>query len=108
MANPLQGETKLGDFTLAFTFGAFIALEERVGKKVPQLLQMMQDGLGFADIRDFAWAGLLKHHPELTDAEISAILDDVGFEVAGGAIGKAVSNFFARQKEKAKNPPKAA
>lgn len=108
MANSLKGEAPLGPCTLAFNFGAFIELEEKTGHKVPVLLAMLNAGLGFGDLRDFVWAGLRAHHPEMGDAEVIALVDDQGFEAASGAVGKAVTAFFGSQKEKAKNPPKRA
>lgn len=108
MAIPLKGEAQLGDCTLAFNFGAFCALEEKTGKKMPVLLSMLQEGLGFGELRDFAWAGLQTNHPGMTDEQVIMLVDEVGFEAAASAIGKAVTAFFGSQKEKAKNPPKAA
>jgi hypothetical protein len=108
MANPMKGEAHLGDYTLTFNFGAFCALEEKTGNKMPVLLAMLQDGLGFTELRDFAWAGLQAKHPGLSNEEVSSLIDDTGFEAAALAIGKAVTAFFGSQKEKAKNPPKAA
>ena len=107
MANPMKGEARLGDLTLAFNFGAFCELEERRGKKLAALLQMMQEGLGFSELRDFAWAGLQKHHRGITDEDVIKVIDEVGFETAAEAVGKAVTAFFSTQKEKAKNPPSA-
>lgn len=107
MVNPLKGEAQLGDFTLAYNFGAFCALEEKTGHKMPVLMQMVQDGLGFSELRDFVWAGLQKHH-KMDDDQIVALLDDVGFEIAASAIGKGVTSFFGAQREKkGKNPPSA-
>jgi hypothetical protein len=108
MANPMKGEAQLGDFTLTFNFGAFCSLEVKAGKKMPVLLQMLQEGLGFGELRDFAWAGLQAKHPGMTDEAVIDLVDEVGFEAAAVAIGKAVSEFFGSQKEKGKNPPKAA
>lgn len=108
MANPMKGEAKLGEHTLAFNFGAFCALEEKTGQKMPVLVQMMQDGLGFRELRDFAWAGLLEHNPGITDEAVTRLVDEVGFEQASSSVGVAVSAFFSSQKEKAKNPRKAA
>lgn len=108
MANPIKGEAALGDLTLAYTFGAFCALEEKTGRKVPELLQMLEKGIGFCDLRDFVWAGLLKHHPQSQD-EVDALLDGIGFDTAAQAVGKGVTSFFgAPKKEKDSNPRKAA
>lgn len=104
--NPLKGEATLGDFTLAYTFGAFCALEEKTGKKMPVLMQMLQDGMGFSELRDFAWAGLQKHHQSSVDEAVT-LLDEVGFEPAATAIAKAITSFFGEQRAKGKNPPKA-
>lgn len=106
MANPMMGEAPLGDLTLCFQFGTFIELEQKTGMKMSALMQTLQDGLGFGDLRDFTWAGLRAHHP-MPDDEVVALLNETGFEVAAAAIGKAVSGFFDQQRAKAKNPPKA-
>lgn len=108
MANPIKGEAPLGAYTLVYNFGAFCALEEKTGCKMPVLLTKLQEGLGFGELRDFAWAGLLAKSPDITGDEVLALIDDVGFETAAVAIGKGVTSFFGSQKEKAKNPPKAA
>lgn len=108
MAIPLKGEARLGECTLAFNFGAFCALEEKTGKKMPVLLQMMQEGLGFTELRDFVWAGLQSNHPGTSDEAVMQLIDEVGFEAASAAVGKAISAFFGSQKAKAKNPLKAA
>lgn len=106
MTNPLKGEAPLGDLTLHYDFGTFIELEQKTGNKVPVLMQMVQEGMGFTDLRDFAWAGLKTHH-QMDDASVVALLNDVGFETAAAAIGQAITSFFGEQRAKAKNPPKA-
>lgn len=105
MANPLSGEASLGEFTLAFNFGAFCQLEERTGKKVPDLLQALATGLGFGELRDFVWAGLQQHHAGISDETLLELLDQQGYEAAGAAVGKAISAAFGKPKEK--NPRKA-
>lgn len=107
MANPMKGEAALGELTLSYTFGTFCALEEKTGRKTPELLQMLDDGIGFSDLRDLVWAGLLKYHPQSEDSVI-ALLDDVGFEVGALAVGKGIRSFFGKAEAKDKNPRKAA
>lgn len=106
MANPTKGEARLGEFLLAFNFGAFCALEERAGKKVPALLDAMANGLGFSELRDFVWAGLQTHHAGVSEETVLLLLDEQGYEAAGAAVGKAITAAFG--KAKGKNPPKAA
>lgn len=106
MANPVKGEAQLGDYTLAFNYGTFCALEGKTGKKVPLLMQAVQEGLGFSELRDFVWAGLQKHH-KMTEDEVEAFLDDVGFEAAATAVAKGITSHFGEQRAKGKNPPKA-
>lgn len=107
MANPMKGEAALGDLTLCYNFGTFCALEEKTGKKMPELMQAMQEGIGFSELRDFLWAGLLKHHPQ-TEEEVVSLLDDITFEVAALAVGKGVMSFFNDKKEKGNRPTKKA
>lgn len=107
MANPVKGEARLGEYTLAFNFGAFCELEEKTGHKMPQLLGSLADGLGFGELRDFLWAGLQTNHKGISDEAVLGLLDEHGYEAVGGTVGKAVTAFFGTAKAKAKNPPKA-
>lgn len=108
MANPIKGEARLGEHTLAFNFGAFCELEEKTGKKMPELLAAVNNGLGFSELRDFVWAGLQTNHKGTTDEEVTEILNEHGFQSGAEAVAKAVTAFFGSQRAKAKNPPKAA
>jgi hypothetical protein len=104
----MKGEARLGDLTLSYTFGTFCELEERTGKKVPEILEMFETSIGFTDLRIFIWAGLLKYHPQ-SEAEVTALLDEIGFNAAVVALDKGIRSFFGEpEKEKGKNPRKAA
>lgn len=108
MANPLKGEAQLRDHTLAFDFGVLCEVENKTGKKVPQLLQSLSEGLGFGELRDFVFIGLQKHHPGTTEAEAISLIEDVGYRDSSMAVGKAFTGFFAAKNAKDKNPPKPA
>ena len=109
MANPMKGEAQLRDHTLAFNFGVFCELEERTGKKMPQLIASLVEGLGFGELRDFVFVGLQEHHPGTGEDEVLSLLEDVGYKDATLAVSKAVGNFFGPQpKEKGKGPTKPA
>ena len=108
MANPLRGEATLGSYTLAYNFGAFIELEDKTGLKIPVLLQSMQSGLGFGELRDFVWSGLRTSHPEMDDDAVIQLLNEEGFEAGSAAVAKGVTAFFGSAKAKDKNPTKSA
>lgn len=108
MANPLKGEAQLREYTLAFNFGVFCSLEEKIGKKMPELLQSMLVGLGFGELRDFVCLGLVTHHPSMTDEDVLKLINDIGYKETALAVSKAVGSFFGEQKAKAGNPTKSA
>lgn len=108
MANLMKGEATLREYTLAFNYGVFISLEDRLGKKMPEILQAMTEGLGFGELRDFVYIGLQTHHPGTTEDEVVKLLGDVGYRDAALAVSKAVGGFFGEQKAGPKNPPKPA
>ena len=109
MANPLKGEARLRDHTLAFNFAALCAVEEKTGKKVPQLLQSLSEGLGFSEVRDFVFIGLQTHHPGTSEDEAVRLIEEIGYKDCHLAVGKAFTGFFAPQaKEKGKGPTKPA
>lgn len=106
MANPMKGEARLGEFTLAYNFGAFCELEAKTGMKMPQLLASISDGLGFGELRDFVYVGLQTHHKGVSEQTVLLLLDEQGYEKAAKAVGEAVTAFFGKPKEK--NPPQRA
>lgn len=108
MANLLKGEAQLRGYTLAFNFGVFCSLEEKLGKRMPQILETLTGGLGFGELRDFMLVGLETHHPAVTEAEVLKLLDETGYKDAMLAISKAIGGFFGENKEKGANPTKAA
>jgi hypothetical protein len=109
MANPLKGEAKLRDYTLVYNFGVLCSVEEMTGKKVPQLLQSLTEGLGFGELRAFLYCGLQTHHPGTTEEEAVGLIETAGYKDSVAAVGKAFTGFFAPpQKEKGKGPTKPA
>lgn len=104
-ANSMRGEAPLGEHTLRVNFNSFCVLEIETGQKVPDLLKVMQTGLGFSDVR--TWVRVFADHP-MTDVEAGELIGEMGFEVTLKALGKAVDGFFSPpKKEKAANPQKA-
>jgi hypothetical protein len=108
-ANAMRGEVAFGDYTLVYTFNAFCLLEQETGVHTQNLLQMMQEGLGFSDLRAFVWAGLQEKYPlKLTDA--GDLIGQIGLTEALTAVGKGVDAFLAPAVKEAKDarPLKAA
>jgi len=47
-------------------------------------------GMRLSVLRDLAWHGLRRHHPDVTLDDVSDIIDDIGHERFGGIIGQAI------------------
>jgi hypothetical protein len=77
MVNPKKGEAEieLGDgrkITLCYNANAWIEAEEVLGKPTPDIIDELQGGrASMKTQRALMWAGLRKHHSEIT-------LDDAG------------------------------
>jgi hypothetical protein len=105
-ANSMRGEALLREHTLRVNFNSWCVLEDETGCKVPELLKIMQTGLGFSEVR--TWVRVFIDKP-MTDTEAGDLIGEVGYEATLKALGKAVEGFFASpKKEKAENPQKAA
>lgn len=124
MSNPMRGEADLGEHKLVVNFNGWCSLEAAMGMKVPDLIAMMNTGIGFGfkELRTFVRNFLDK---QMTDAEVGDLIGSLGMVdvplekprgklkteqvwVAAIALGKAVDGFFATKKENGANPPKAA
>ena len=108
MANPMKGEALVkvgaGEFTLAFTLGACIAIEDRFdGKSFNEVLADMQAKQDLRIMLAVIWAGLQKHH-KLSLEETGELVNMAEAEAWGDAIGRALSDPEA---EAPKNPRKA-
>jgi hypothetical protein len=103
-ANPLKGEALLGDRLLRVDFDAWCAFETASGKKLPDLMYEMQQGLGVNDV--VQWVGAFLAEPA-DDAAVRQLIRDNGYPAALEALGAAIEGFFPPPKEKGKNPPKA-
>lgn len=104
--NPMRGEAEFGEHRLVVDFNGFCALEAAMNKKVPEILALMDAGLGFTDLRTCVRVFL---DAEMTDEEAGELLGSVGYAEALKAVSAACSGFFApAKKEKADRPLKAA
>lgn len=108
MANPMKGEARLREYTVTFQFGTFMSLEERTGKKMPELMGCVSLGLGAAELLDFLAEGLKDKHGDKSDDDVRSLVEEYGYIECGTAVSKAVAAYFGETKAKGKNPPKAA
>jgi hypothetical protein len=103
--NPMLAETDLGGHLLRMDFNAWCVLEGMMGKKVPEILNMMDAGLGFGDIRSCIRAF---HVEPITETEAGNLIGSVGFEAATVALSKLCDGFFGDPGEEPEaDPPKA-
>ena len=96
MANPMKGEAvvrvEAGEFTLAYTLGAAIAIEaEFNGKPLGEILAGMQERQDATSMLRVIWAGLRKHH-NLDLDHVAEIVTIAEMSVWSEAIGRALSD----------------
>lgn len=105
-ANPARGEAELGEHKLIVDFNSLCSLEAAMGKKVPEILSLMDSGMGFSDLRTCVRVFL---DGDISLEEAGLLIGEVGYADALTAISTAVGGFFAPQKkDKPNHPLKAA
>lgn len=108
MANPMKGEALVkvaaGEFTLAFTLGACIAIEDHFGgRPFGEILTDMHAKQDLRTMLVVVWAALKKHHG-LTLDEVGDLVNMAEAVAWGEGIGKALNDPEA---EAPQNPRKA-
>jgi hypothetical protein len=94
-------------YTLRFGTNALITLEQELGITINEIIERLQASPSMALMRLLFWAGLLKRHPDMTQAQAGDVLDDVTFERATSLITEALAAAFPDAKADPANPPKA-
>jgi hypothetical protein len=99
MTNPLKGETPLvladgREFTLVLDFEALLGVETTLGKPLPQAMAMAAQGFMSA-VAAIAQAAFARHHPEVTRADVLAILQTDG-KALEAALAKASDAAFPK------------
>lgn len=119
MANRHRGEFEFtaGDktYTLQFSHQALIRLEEKLDKSLLTIINAFQAwstdpaSMRLGMIRDMLWAGLQRHHPEMSPGDVADLLDDIEGHAAGAVeiLGTAMTRAFDAPKTKGANPPPA-
>ena len=91
----MQGEARLGDYTLVYDFNALCKAEAEVGP-MGRAMASMQEG-SLTTVRALFWVGMLKHHPEATLDAAGDAVQAVGFEKASEVIAKGMHAAFPDQ-----------
>jgi hypothetical protein len=106
LANPMRGEAMLGECKLVVNYNGLCVLEGMLGLAVPDVLELVKNGLSFSNLRTFVQA---LSEDDLTEISAGELIDSVGYNEALAVLCKAFEGYFAPpKKEKAANPLKAA
>ena len=107
MANRERGEVRFeadgAAWTLVFSVNALCAIEGALDVPITEVGAMMGGGAGedgkpagmrISLLRTMVWAGLLDHHPEITERRAGELIHDLGMAEAGQLVGKAFVAAF--------------
>lgn len=104
-ANPVRGEADFGEHKLVVDFNGLCSLEAAMGKTVPEIIGMMDKGLGFSDLRTIVRVFI---DADMGEEEVGNVINDIGYADALLALSTATNGFFARQAEGKKDRPMKA
>lgn len=114
MANPIRGEAKvtLADgrvLQIVYDLNAWIDLEQQLGMKLPEIMETLKDkdnppGLAFQ--RALFWAGLQKHHSEMTIRDAGEVMLEAAEPMAAAMEGGFPVEDDAEAGEAEADPPK--
>lgn len=115
MANPIRGEVELKagatSHTLRLGVQAMMMLEKRYGASIPGIMRERfsdPNNLMVTDVHGLIWAALQRGTGGPSEAEVSAIMDDAGFDACGQAVGELMQVTFASEEAGSENPPEAS
>ena len=101
-ANSHRGDTQITvgqeTYTLCYDLNACALIMEKLGlDSFEQLAEMgeAKGGIGLSEIRYLLWAGLQRHHPDLTETDVGALEWDL--ETVGPKLGDAFQKGLLRQ-----------
>lgn len=77
-------------FTLRYSIKAQLALKDRWKCESDREVQARMAKPSMDDFIDIFWAGLRKHHPEVTREEVLDLLDDAGADGMTAAVAQAM------------------
>lgn len=90
----MKGVSEIGEYKLAFDLNALCLAEDHVGPLGKAMGEMSEGSL--KTVRALFWAGLQKHHPEVTLEIAGDIAGEFGFEAVSEAVGSGIESAFAK------------
>ena len=99
MGNPLRAESEVvvegKTYRLHFTWNAAATFEDASGRALSDaLMDLVRERLSAKSLRAMLWAGLQKHHPDLTITEAGDLLGAMGRKEAIRLLGMALRYYF--------------
>lgn len=102
MNNPHKGDTSFevagNTYTLRYSHLALIRLENKLDRGLMKVIEEMSDidKVRIGTVVAILWAGLQKHHPDLTYDDAASLLDDLegGLSAAIEIIGNSFQKAF--------------
>lgn len=96
-ANPrghVQFEALGKTYTMVFSINAICRAEDRLDKGIAEIADRLLTGGRLGYVRTLIWAGLGDKHSDLTEAQVGALIDDVGLAKAGALSREALAVAF--------------
>jgi hypothetical protein len=113
MANPIKGEVPLeiNGQRYIFVLGTYglASLERRMKTSFVKVFERAQRGeWGIDDVLAVLHAGLLRHHPRMTEQEVADLIDTAGMEYISEMIAEGLKAMqpVSNGGQGAENPPK--
>ncbi|RYE43609.1 MAG: hypothetical protein EOP24_27680 [Hyphomicrobiales bacterium] len=114
MANPMKGEVlvkvEAGEFTLAYTLGACAAIEGQFpGRSLNEILSDLDGEMPkISTMLVVVWAGLKKHHSDLTQDQVGDLVSLHELETWGAKLSEALNLAQPEANRKTARPRQAA
>jgi hypothetical protein len=113
MANPIKGEVAIdiGGQRFTFVLGTYglAALERRLKTPFPKIFERAAAGeWGIDEVLAVLHAGLLRHHPGMSEQMVSDLIDAAGLDYISTTIGEGIKLMqpIATGGQGSANPPK--
>jgi hypothetical protein len=84
-------------YTLKYTTGALVAVEERSGRTTGELAAEINQRVGFKAAGLLLWGALRAHHPTMTLEQVHDLIDRIGYQTAGAWIDGAIDCSLLKQ-----------